>query len=223
MFSSKPPPIFETEQPFSTWQELCNWARSHCRQRIFQKDQQIPARPGLLYLVTQGAVRLMGCSPLKEEQPSLEKEITEAIFLGIIGIGQPFEITEHPQSIIHAYAHLEKTSVIWFYWHELAASLTWYIKVLEMFRQQHQRKLLWMSIMAQKRTVDRLIGFFTLLALEEGEGTEKGYYLPYPLTQAQIASAIGTTRVTVTRLMGKLRQEGLIEIQEDNRICWKIK
>jgi CRP-like cAMP-binding protein len=42
--------------------------------------------------------------------------------------------------------------------------------------------------------------------------------LPFPLTHAQIGSAIGSTRVTVTRLMGKLRQRGLIGIQGDNLI-----
>jgi CRP-like cAMP-binding protein len=42
---------------------------------------------------------------------------------------------------------------------------------------------------------------------------------PFPLTHAQIGSAIGSTRVTVTRLMGKLRQRGLILTQGDNLIC----
>ncbi|MCG8699292.1 MAG: helix-turn-helix domain-containing protein, partial [Bacteroidales bacterium] len=42
-----------------------------------------------------------------------------------------------------------------------------------------------------------------------------GNCLPYPLTHAQIGSAIGSTRVTVTRLMGKLRQQGLISIEGD--------
>ena len=46
-----------------------------------------------------------------------------------------------------------------------------------------------------------------------------GYCLPFPLTHAQIGSAIGSTRVTVTRLMGKLRQRGLILTQGDNLIC----
>ncbi len=40
-----------------------------------------------------------------------------------------------------------------------------------------------------------------------------------PITHAQISSAIGSTRVTVTKLMGKLGQLGLISVQEDNLIC----
>jgi CRP-like cAMP-binding protein len=48
---------------------------------------------------------------------------------------------------------------------------------------------------------------------------KQGYCLPYPLTHAQIGSLIGVTRVTVTRLMTRLRERGLIELGEENVIC----
>jgi CRP-like cAMP-binding protein len=98
---------------------------------------------------------------------------------------------------------------------------------MDAFRYQHQRKLLWLSALGQRRTIDRLLGFLTLLIEEYGEPAMsetdpdviRGYCLPFPLTHAQIGSAIGSTRVTVTRLMGKLRQRGLILTQGDNLIC----
>lgn len=212
----------QKEALFNNLKELYNWGRSHCRQRIFHKDQIIPTRPGLLYFVNKGAVRLLGSACVNEEDKPRKDETTEAIFLGILGRDKPFEIVEHPYSIIRVEAHTEQTSVIWLYWHELVESLNIYIKVLELFRQQHQNQLVWMSILAQKRTIDRLMGLLMLLATEEGERTEKGYALPYILTHAQIASAIGTTRVNVTRLMGKLRQKGMIEVDKNNQIFWKI-
>jgi CRP-like cAMP-binding protein len=64
-----------------------------------------------------------------------------------------------------------------------------------------------------------LLGFLTLLIEEFGEPCESGYYLPWTLTHAQIGSAIGSTRVTVTRLMGKLRQRKLIHIYRDGLIA----
>ena len=91
--------------------------------------------------------------------------------------------------------------------------------MLDAFRRQHQRKLLWLSTLGQRRTIDRLLGFLTLLIDEHGEQCEQGYYLPFPLTHAQIGSAIGSTRVTVTRLMGKLRQGGMIQSYGENLIC----
>jgi hypothetical protein len=75
---------------------------------------------------------------------------------------------------------LSKHPVIWLYWHELVDSLSLYIQVLEMFRQQHQRQLILMSILSQKRTLDRLVGFLMLLAIEEGDMTEKGYFYLIP-------------------------------------------
>ena len=92
-------------------------------------------------------------------------------------------------------------------------------EVLDAFRYQHQRKLLWLSTLGQRRTIDRLLGFVTLLIEEFGEPCEVGYYLPWTLTHAQIGSAIGSTRVTVTRLMGKLRQRKLIHIYRDGLIA----
>ncbi|ACB52522.1 transcriptional regulator [Crocosphaera subtropica ATCC 51142] len=228
-FNNKSEQIFSSESlltspkdpPFNNWQELYNWGRSHCRQRIFHKDQIIPTRPGLLYIVNKGAVRLMGLASVNEENKLTQHESIEEIFLGILGTERPFEIVEHSYSILRVEAHVNQTSVIWLYWHELVDSLNIYIQVLELFRQQHQNQLVWMSILAQKRTIDRLMGLLMLLATEEGEKTEKGYTLPYILTHAQIASAIGTTRVNVTRLMGQLRQQGVIEVDPNNRICWK--
>jgi len=99
-------------------------------------------------------------------------------------------------------------------------------EVLNAFRHQHQRKLLWLSALGQRRTIDRLLGFLTLLVEEYGEPSvseeirSSSRLLPtLSLTHAQIGSAIGSTRVTVTRLMGKLRQRGLLVTQPDNLIC----
>jgi len=58
-----------------------------------------------------------------------------------------------------------------------------------------------------------------LLTQEYGIPSPDGLYFPYPLTHAQIGRAIGATRVTVTRLLGRLRTQGLIVINEAHFIC----
>lgn len=143
----------------------------------------------------------------------------EEAFLGFVGAGQPFEIVAQSPFTLHSYAHIDQTSVVWMYWHDLDNWPHFRREVLDAFRYQHQRKLLWLSTLGQRRTIDRLLGFLTLLIEEYGEPSENGYCLPWTLTHAQIGSAIGSTRVTVTRLMGKLRQRGLIYTQDDNLIC----
>ncbi|HEY9606799.1 MAG TPA: Crp/Fnr family transcriptional regulator [Allocoleopsis sp.] len=217
-----PPSISEASRPFVTWQRILDWAQEHYRYRTFSKDERIPARAGLLYLVQRGSIRLVGTAQVSastNKTPSqLAHQLTEEAFLGFVAAGQPFEIVAQSPFTLQAYAHVEQTSVIWMYWHDLDNWPHFRREVLDAFRYQHQRKLLWLSTLGQRRTIDRLLGFLTLLIEEFGEPCENGYCLPFPLTHAQIGSAIGSTRVTVTRLMGKLRQRGLIGSKEDNLI-----
>jgi len=208
----------DTSRPFLLWQKIIDWAQTHYRERTFNKDERIPARPGLLYLVQRGVIRLAGVSqdaPSKVEMMSEEGET----FLGFIAAGQPFEIVAQSPYALQAYAHVEQTSVIWLYWDDLDNWPHFRWEVLEAFRAQHQRKLIWLSTLGQRQTIERLLGFITLLVEEHGKPVEQGYCLPFPLTHAQIGSAIGSTRVTVTRLMGKLRDQGMITMIGDNLIC----
>ena len=214
-------PLSTLDKPnrFLKWQEIVNWAKSHYRDRAFNKDESIPVRPGLLYLVQCGAVSLTGSAKAMEHSQKSSTEELEETFLGLVGAGTPFEIPDRPHFTFDACARVDETAVIWMYWHELDNWPHLRLEVLEHFRDRHQRTLLLLTTLGHRRTIDRLWGFLVLLMEEYGQTGEKGVYLPYPLTHAQIGSAIGSTRVTVTRLMGKLRQQGLISIKEDSTIC----
>lgn len=241
-------PNVDNARPFLTWQRITDWAQEHYRSRTFTRDERIPTRPGLLYLVERGAVRLVGTSQPPSEgvkghdpelamveidgdldgDPGAEGEdhggslalgAQEEAFLGFVGAGQPFEIVAQSPFSLQSFAHIDQTTVIWLYWNDLDNWPHFRREVLDAFRYQHQRKLLWLSTLGQRRTIDRLLGFITLLIEEFGQPCELGYYLPWTLTHAQIGSAIGSTRVTVTRLMGKLRQRHQIQIYKDGFIA----
>ncbi|MGB3136348.1 MAG: Crp/Fnr family transcriptional regulator [Nodosilinea sp.] len=230
----QPSPRSDHARPFLTWQRITDWAHTHYRVRTFSKDERIPTRSGLLYLVERGSVRLVGtaqgatpdfASPdlddtsNEDSSTSLALGLSEEAFLGFVGAGQPFEIVAQSPFLLQSFAHVDQTTVLWLYWSDLDNWPHFRREVLDAFRYQHQRKLLWLSTLGQRRTIDRLLGFLTLLIEEFGEPCESGYYLPWSLTHAQIGSAIGSTRVTVTRLMGKLRQRKLIHIYRDGLIA----
>ncbi len=223
MHFSDPPS--EASRPFLTWQSIIDWAQIHYRDRIFKKDERIPARPELLYLVNQGAIRLVGVSQkdVKSDRQSEStlpnSDLIEEAFLGFVNAGQPFEIVAQSSFVIQAYAHVDRTQVIWLYWQDLDNWPNFTKQVYEALRYQHQRKLLWLSALGQRKTIDRLTSFLTLLIEEYGVAQEQNYCLPYTLTHAQIGSAIGSTRVTVTRLMGKLQRQGIISVSDDRSIC----
>ena len=217
----------EASRPFLTWQSIAEWAQTHYRDRIFGKDEPIPVRSGLLYLVNQGVVRLVGTnqSALKDEEPELlesaesNSDFPQDIFLGFVSPGQPFEIVSQLGFKIQAYAHGEQTQVIWLYWQDLDNWVHFRQEVYEALRYQNQRRLLLLMALGQRKTIDRLLSFLKIIIAEHGELCDEGYYLPYLLTHAQIGSTIGSTRVTVTRLMGKLRRQGLVLIRNDSLIC----
>ncbi|MCC0178608.1 Crp/Fnr family transcriptional regulator [Waterburya agarophytonicola K14] len=218
----------EESHPILTWKSIMDWAQTHYRDRIFRKDEQIPVRPQLIYLVNQGAIRLVSETQMHQEDhcldnitesdPGLTEEV-ETAFLGFVGVGKPFEVLSHHSFSFHAYAHVDYTQVAWLYWQDLENWPDFRQEIYNAFRDQHQRKLLWLSALGQRRTIDRLTSFLTLLIEEYGRENDQQYCLPYTLTHAQIGSAIGSTRVTVTRLMGKLRRQGIISVKNDNSIC----
>lgn len=215
----------EASSPLLTWQNIIDWAQTHYRDRIFHKDEQIPVRPQLIYLVNQGAVRLVSKTQNQQESISIiesaesEPDELEESFLGFVGAGRPFEIVNQSSFSLYAYAHVEHTQIAWLYWQDLDHWPDFRQEIYEVFRYQHQRKLLWLSALGQRRTIDRLTSFLTLLVEEYGNNCGQECCLPYTLTHAQIGSAIGSTRVTVTRLMGKLRRQGIISVKDDNSIC----
>ena len=211
-----------SEETFSTssWQNIIDWAQVHYRDRVFRRDEQIPTRPQLIYLVNKGAVRLVSQSEERPETvPELEELQPEESFLGFVSARKPFEIVAQSSFNICAYAHVDQTQVIWLYWKDLENWSGFSQQLYEAFRYQHQRKLLWLGALGQRRTIDRLASFLTLLLEEHGVNQGENCCLPYSLTHAQIGSAIGSTRVTVTRLMGKLRRQEIISVRDDNSIC----
>jgi len=230
MYSVLPPTLSPSSEksprPFLVWQRIIDWAQEHYRHRTFCRDERVPSREGLLYLVQSGCVRLSSFAPntfIEDDSPEEfdETDLSQA-FLGFVGSGEPFELVSRQPLTMVAHAHADQTQVIWMYWNELDNWPHFRREVMEAFRYQHQRKLLLLSSLGQRRTIDRLLGFLTLLVEEYGEPAQDKICLPWPLTHAQIGSAIGSTRVTVTRLMGRLRQQGVLEVQRENQICLPI-
>lgn len=72
-----------------------------------------------------------------------------------------------------------------------------------------------LALRSQRQTSERLIGFLAFLAQEYGKRTSQGVRIEAHLTHQQIADAICTTRVTITRLLGVLRKASLIRIGQD--------
>jgi CRP-like cAMP-binding protein len=81
-----------------------------------------------------------------------------------------------------------------------------------MLIQRLRRTEALLALQGKRQTSERLIGFLSFLAQEYGRSTAQGIRLEIQLSHQQIADAISTTRVTITKLLGLLRKASLIEV-----------
>jgi CRP-like cAMP-binding protein len=84
------------------------------------------------------------------------------------------------------------------------------------FRIQQTEELL--AISGLKRVEEKLIAFFKLLSHYLGEEKDSKIRLVVRLTHQNIANAIGTTRVTVTRLLGDWQKQNLIAFDANRHL-----
>jgi CRP-like cAMP-binding protein len=68
----------------------------------------------------------------------------------------------------------------------------------------------WAAMQARPHIEQRLFGILSLLGDQFGRGTRDGLLIDAPITQAQLASAVGATRTTVSRLLSRLGRKGLL-------------
>jgi global nitrogen regulator NtcA len=68
--------------------------------------------------------------------------------------------------------------------------------------------------LAHRDMASRLVSFLLILCRDFGVPNSRGITIDLKLSHQAIAEAIGSTRVTVTRLLGELRQEKMISIEK---------
>jgi len=77
-----------------------------------------------------------------------------------------------------------------------------------------------LKILHCRQVETRLLQFFCWLMEELGHSTPEGACLPFRLTHQDLADAIATTRVTVTRTLGQLEAEGYLKWSRKERVVF---
>lgn len=88
--------------------------------------------------------------------------------------------------------------------------------------QRVQRLEAWACVQSGQSMEQRLFGVLMLLADQFGSACSEGTRIDVRVTHAQLAATIGSTRATVTRLLGVLRREGKVSTVasgEGERLC----
>lgn len=180
--------------------------REERRLHFYAKGDEIPMVSQGVWQVCQGIVQLSTLYPNGEE--------------AWLGWAEPSTFFGNWFSLLQTYQATALCDVYltWFSLAEIHSSPRLAQTILpQMVRRMRQVEAL-LAISGQRRVEERLQNLLLLMKREIGQPVEGGTRLGVRLTHQNLANAIGTTRVTVTRLLSKLKGEGAIIIDRDRHI-----
>ena len=159
--------------------------------RSFNRHDTIPLRTDSLWLLKGGAVKTLTWN-----------EQGTAVTLGYWGSG---DVVGQPLSGISPYeikcvTRVEASSIPLHHWNWLSDAIRRYI--------QQTEELLYLARCEPIR--QRLLKILIWLARKFGRKVDQGQLIELRLTHQELAEVTGTTRVTVTRLLNQLVQQGII-------------
>ncbi|ABW25854.1 MULTISPECIES: Crp/Fnr family transcriptional regulator [Acaryochloris] len=182
------------------WRQVFEEAYQGRHTYDFKSGSTIPMGPQDLWIVCRGIVQL----------GTLFASGDEAV-LGFVYPAMPFGL---PLTQLNPYEAFALTDVVLMRLNqvELESSPLLAQGVLQQLSRRLQQTEAILAMISQRRVYDRLVQLLLMLKQEVGHVTPDGVRLEVRLTHQQLANLLGTTRVTITRLLGLLRQEGWLTI-----------
>jgi len=159
-----------------------------------------------VWLVVRGMVKLTALTINGDE-----------MLLGLAGPNEPFG---DPLSNVEAYeaTAICNTDLLCLSCDEIGREPHLAIALLQGMGARYRQSESMLALLGLRRVEDRVRGFLELLANDYGQPCEQGLRLDIRLTHQELASALSTTRVTVTRVLGVLRDEGWLHIDDSRRL-----
>ncbi len=193
--------IIETNQQYN--------AGTEHHLHFYHKGETIPLMSQGIWQICQGLVRLSNLYSVGEE--------------GILGWAGPSMCFGSCFSYLQTYraTALSDVCLMCYTMIEIEGSPKLTQELLpQLIRRFRQTEAL-LAIAGQRRVEDRLYQLLLLLKQEFGQPVADGTRLNIRLTHQDIAGAICTTRVTITRLLGKLQQQGCLIKDKDRHLILK--
>lgn len=172
----------------------------------FSSGQEIPMSPYEVWVVSRGVVQLGTFYDTGDEA-----------ILGLACPSMPFGL---PLTLIRPYhaIALSDVDLMKLTWTEIEESPVLAQNIFQHTARRLRQTEAVLAMVGYRRVEDRLRHLLLLLKEEVGQPVPAGTRLSVRLTHQQLANAIGTTRVTVTRLISQLREAGWLQIDGDRHI-----
>ncbi|MFM8260314.1 MAG: Crp/Fnr family transcriptional regulator [Vulcanococcus sp.] len=167
---------------------------------------RVPLLRQHIWLVTRGMVKL-----------SCITEQGEDLVLGLAGPNEPFG---EPLTNIDLYEAITlcDCDLLCIPFEEVESTPHLAVTLVRAMASRMRQSEALIALLGLRRIEERVRGFLELLAQDYGQPCEQGLRLSLRLTHQDIASALSTTRVTVTRVLGLLREEGWLQLDEQRQL-----
>lgn len=167
------------------------------------KGEEIPLFPEGVWQVSQGLVQL--CANYEDGEQVLFGWATTGAWFG----------SQESQKLDYQAIALSPVYLRWLRLDEIESSMQLSQLLLpELAKRMRQAELL-LIINGRRHTIERLKGLLSLLGSEIGESLPTGQTrISYKFTHQQLASTIGTTRVTVSRMMAQFQAKGYLALDK---------
>ncbi|GAB4380893.1 MAG: hypothetical protein Kow00121_38140 [Elainellaceae cyanobacterium] len=175
----------------------------------YSKGDLIPLKPDHIWFVCRGVAKLTAMSNHGEEM--------------LVGLVQDSMIFGAPLTVLKTYqaTAISRIQLVSIPLTELTDSPQLAQALLYSISQRLQQAEGFLSIYGQLRVEERFNHLLALLKQEIGQPIKGGVRLRVRLTHQDLASLCCTTRVTITRLLGKLQQAGKIALDSHNHLILK--
>jgi CRP-like cAMP-binding protein len=173
---------------------------------IYHKGKNIPLLDRDIFFVQQGIVQLS----------SFDSEGNDTL-LGIVSSAMPFGLPLTSVEPYHATA-LSNVSLIRFSIAEVEQYFDLNRLVMRGLDMRLQQSEAIQSILCSRHIKEKLYRFLVLLCREVGEPVNDGIRLKVRFTHQHLASTIGTTRVTITRMLRTFQRDGIISLDDKRHI-----
>ena len=166
----------------------------------------VPLLKNSVWMVVRGMVKLTAISMQGDE-----------LLLGLAGANEPFG---DPLTQVDAYAAitLVDSDLLCLSCDAIGRNPELALGLLQAVGHRYRQSEALLALLGLRRIEERVRGFLELLATSYGQPCEQGLRLNIKLTHQDIAAALSTTRVTVTRILGALRDEGWLQIDAQRRL-----
>jgi CRP-like cAMP-binding protein len=167
----------------------------------------IPLHKDDIWIVYRGIVQTQTIHPSGDES-----------ILGLIGPMMPLA---KKFTTLESYSAIALTDVdlLRLNWRDVQDSPRLAMDMNQLLARRLRQTESLLALLGKRQTSERLLGFLAFLAREFGQETPKGIFLDVRLTHQQIANIVGTTRVTVTRLLGTFKKRSILTKGTGHRLC----